>query len=145
MGFISKLKFLVKAAKPVGAFVDQIKGAKMKYKTIPFWTTILLSAASVVTALNGIIPASVAVIVTAGLTAGYNLLRGIDKMNQEGIKPTWKATEFWVGLGGILTAAIMEIQTAGVNSSVLTSALGVIATFMAVAQNLGAAQPKDVK
>lgn len=145
MGLISKLKLLFKTAKPVGEFVNQIKGAKLKYKTIPFWVSVLGSGLALVGSLQGFIPATVGVIITGALTAGYNILRGLDKADQVGVKPTWKTTEFWIGALGILSTQVTEIQTAGVNNETLMGISAVIAVAMALAQNLGAQQPADVK
>jgi len=145
MGVVSKLKFIFKAAKPVGKFVDQIKGAKLKYKTIPFWIAVVGDIAAIAGAIKGLIPATVSVLVIGGLTALYNFLRGLDKMNQEGIKPAVWSTEFWVGILGLASAAIVDLQTAGVSGPILTSILGFIGTAMTIAQNLGAQQPEDVK
>lgn len=145
MGLISKLKLLVKSARPVGRFISEIKGAKTKYKTIPFWVTITGSAISIVASLSGFIPATAGIVTTGLLTAAYNILRGLDKADQEGIKTTLKSTEFWVGAFGILSTQLMDMQTAGVNSQVLISINTFIATAMALAQNLGAQQPEDVK
>lgn len=145
MGVIDKLKLLFKTAKPVGQFINEVKGAKLKYKTIPFWVSVLGSLIAIVGALNGVIPATLAVVITGALTALYNIIRGLDKADQVGVKPTWKTTEFWVGALGIIAAQITEIQTAGVSSNVLTTVSAVVAAAMALAQNLGAQQPDDVK
>ena len=142
MGLIEKIKLLFKAQKPVGEFITQVKGARLKYKTIPFWVTLLGTGISLVGAVQGVIPATTAVVVSSLLTAAYNILRGADKMNQEGVKPPFRSTEFWLGALGIVGASLTEIQTAGVQSNVLTSCLALIAGAMAAAQNLGAQQPK---
>lgn len=141
MGFLSKLKLLIKARKPIGEFVNQVKGAKLKYKTIPFWITLIGTGLSVVGAFQGVIPATAAAVITAVLTSGYNILRGADKMNQEGVKPPLKSTEFWVGAAGIISAGLMQIKAAGVNNEIITVLVSLIGGAMAVAQNLGAQQP----
>jgi len=145
MGLISKLKLLIKTAKPVGQFINQVKGAKLKWKTIPFWGTLLGSAVSLVAALQGFIPVTVGIVITGVLTVLYNIIRGLDKADQEGVKPTWKSTEFWVGVLGIISTQIVNMQTQGINSEVLVTINSLIAAAMALAQNLGAQQPADVK
>lgn len=141
MSLIDKIKLLVKGAKPVGEFVNAVKGARKKYKTIPFWLTIIGSLTSIVAALNGLIPATAAIVATTILTAAYNILRGADKMDQVGVKPPLRSSEFWIGALGIISTAIVDLQTAGVSGQVLTIANLVIGAAMSVAQNLGAIQP----
>lgn len=144
MGLLKKLKLLFKTAKPVGQFIKQVQGARKKYKTIPFWVAILGSSLALVGSLQGFIPATAAVVATAILTAGYNILRGLDKADQTGVKVAWKSTEFWVGAMGIISTQLMEIKTAGVDNEVLTGVTAIIGGAMAVAQNIGAQQPEDV-
>ena len=144
MGVIEKIKLIMKGIKPVGQFVKQIKGAKLKWKTIPFWTALLLSGTSIVAVFQGFIPGSVAIIVTSVLTAGYNILRGLDKMDQTGIKPTLLSTEFWMGALAIISTSLLEIQHAGIDSKLLAGAITFIATAMSIAQQLGAVQPKGI-
>ena len=145
MTFIEKIKLLFKSAKPVGVFVEQVKGARMKYKTIPFWVSIVGSLAGVVAALQGFIPATASIVITAVLTASYNILRGADKTGQTGIKPVFQSTEFWMGVGASLTNCIVAIKTAGVNPEWFTAALTLIGAAMAAAQNLGANQTEAPK
>jgi len=143
MGLIKKLKLLIKASKPVGEFVNQVKGAKLKYKTIPFWVSIIGSAIAVAGAFQGFIPATTAVIITSSLTALYNILRGADKIEQVGVKPVFRTTEFWMGTGTIISNMILDMQTAGVNDEVLVTAQVIIGSAMAAAQSLAANQPEN--
>jgi hypothetical protein len=143
MGAIEKLKLLFKAWKPAGEFINEVKGARKKYKTIPFWVSILGSGVAIVGALQGVIPATAAVVATATLTGLYNIVRGLDKADQEGTKPALATTEFWIGVLGIVSAQIVDVQTAGVNNAALVTAQSVIAAAMAAAQSLAANQPKD--
>ena len=145
MGMISKLKLLIKTAKPVGQFVNAVKGARLKWKTIPFWGTVLGSSLSLVAALQGFIPVTTFVIITGVLTSAYQIIRGLDKADQEGIKPTIWSTEFLVGSLGILSTQIVAMQTQGVNSPTLITVNTVIASLMAIMQNVGAQQPQDVQ
>lgn len=144
MGIIEKIKLLFKASKPIGQFIGQVKGARMKYKTIPFWISLSGSGLSLIAALNGFIPVTAALIATAILTAAYNILRGLDKVNQEGIKPVLKTTEFWLGAGAIISAQLVNLQTAGISSGALVVAQTIIAAAMAAAQNLAAHQPSEL-
>lgn len=145
MGLLAKLKLLIKTAKPVGKFINEVKGAKRKWKTIPFWVSVLGSGIALVGSLQGVIPVTVSVVITGVLTAGYNIVRGLDKADQEGVKPTLKSTEFWVGALGIISTQLVSVKAAGVDNDTLTIVAGIIAGAMAVAQNIGAQQPKDVE
>lgn len=145
MTFIDKIKLLFKSAKPVGEFVNQVKGARMKWKTIPFYVSIAGSLIGVIAALQGFIPATASVVITAVLTATYNILRGADKTDQVGVKPVLQTTEFWMGVGAILTNCIVTIQTAGVNPQWFTTALTIIGAAMAAGQNLAGNQPEAPK
>lgn len=144
MGLFAKLKLLIKASKPVGQFVNQVKGARAKYKTIPFWLSIVGSLISIAAALQGVIPATTAVIITTSLTAIYNILRGADKINQVGVKPPLQTTEFWMGVGAILSTMFVDMKTAGVDNQVIGIANTVIGAAMAAAQSLAANQPTEV-
>lgn len=145
MGLIEKLKLLFKTAKPVGQYVDQIKGGKLKWKTIPFWVSTFGLGISIVAGFQGLIPATTAAIISGVLISGYNILRGLDKAGQEGVKPTLKSTEFWLGTLAILSTELMKVKAAGVDNEITSTISIGIATAMALAQNIGAQQPNDVK
>lgn len=68
MGFIAKLKLLIRTAKPVGKFINEVKGAKLKWKTIPFWVSVLGSGIALVGSLQGVIPVTVSVVITGVIT-----------------------------------------------------------------------------
>ena len=144
MSFIDKIKIIMKGAKPVGEFVHQVQGAKLKFKTIPFWTTLITTLLTIAAAFNGVISGTTAILITAPLNAAYQLLRGFDKMDQNGVKPVLQSTEFWIGALGILSAAFLQVQQAGINNTFITGAIGFIGGVMAIAQNLGAIQPTDI-
>lgn len=141
MGLIEKLKMLIKSAKPAGVFINQVKGARLKYKTIPFWTSLIGSLIALVASLQGFIPATTGILITTGLGAGYNILRGVDKVNQTGITPALRSTEFWIGSLAVISTSLIDLATAGITGPVLTTAQTVVAAAMAVAQNLGAQEP----
>lgn len=142
MTLIEKIKLLFKSVGPAGKFINQIKGAKLLFKTIPFWITTLSSAIALVASLQGFIPATTGVIIISVLTAAYNILRGLDKTNQEGVKPVLLSTEFWIGAAGILSTMIIDMQNAGISSQFLATVQTVLAGIMAAAQNIGANQPE---
>ena len=76
------------------------------------------------------------------MTAIYNIMRGMDKTDQVGIKPIFQTTEFWMGAAAIISNSLLEIKTAGVDSQTLTMAQTIIAVAMAAAQSLAANQPE---
>lgn len=144
MGLIAKLKLLIKTAKPVGKFVNELKGAKTKWKTIPFLVTVVGNLIAIVGGLNGFIPVTIAVCASSGLTFIYGLLRGFDKAGQEGIKEPWKTTEFWMTIAALASNAILDMQAAGVNNQVFVLLQSVLGSGGILSQYLGAQQPEDV-
>lgn len=145
MGLLSKLKLLIKTAKPVGQFVTQIKGAKLKWRTIPFWLSLLGGAGAIVASLEGFIPVTVAACIASGLTFGYGILRGLDKADQAGIKEPWKTTEFWLTAAALASNAILDMQTAGINNQVFIVLQSLLGSGGILSQYLSAQQPEDVK
>lgn len=141
MNLIEKIKLLFKIKEPAQDLANQLKGVKRGYKTVSFWVTFLGTLLSLVGALQGIIPATTAVLITTALTTVYNILRGLLKAEADGVRPPMQATEFWVGLLGILSSGLIQAQTAGVSGRWLTVAMAVVAGGMAAAQNLGAQAP----
>src|SRR5258706_8374631 len=102
MNIFQKIKLLFALRKPVGKVVDAIKDVKSGWKTISFWIALIGTLLSFVGALQGIIPAATAVLITTGLTAVYNILRGLVKNESDGVRPTFQSTEFWIGVLGIV-------------------------------------------
>ena len=141
MGLIEKLKLLFKARQPLTDIITEVKGIKAGYKTVPFWVTLLGTLLALVGALQGVIPATAALVVTTTLTFAYNVLRGATKANVPGQKPVLKTTEFWIGVLGFLTTAITSLQAGGINPAWMTTAMSIIGMAMAAAQNLSGQQP----
>lgn len=52
---------------------------KEGYKTTEFWLTILTVLSGIVSTYGGLIPGPVGIIVTAIVTAGYSIARGLAK------------------------------------------------------------------
>lgn len=143
MGFIEKLKLLFKARKPVTDIINEVKQVKSGYKTIQFWVTVLGSGVSLIGALNGFIPASVALIASTALVTFYNILRGATKADIPGTKPILQTTEFWVSVLSQLAAAIVALQSGGINPAWFATASMIISAAMAAGQNLAGQQPTD--
>ena len=138
---LSKLKLLIKIKEPMLALISQIKEAKRGYRTLAFWVSVLGTLISLVGALNGVIPPQIAIIVTTILTAIYNIIRGMNKSEETGVRPILKSTEFWQGAFGEISNSLVQMQTAGINPAWFHMATAVIGMSMAVAQNIGATQP----
>ena len=143
MSLIEKIKLLFKIKDPALKLIDGVKQFKSGYKTVTFWATLLSGVLTLIGALKGFIPPEAALVVTAVLTAVYNFIRGFEKMDQNALRPVIQSTEFWVGVLGMISTAIMNIQTGGVNPAWLVSVQSAIAAAIAGAQALGNQMPKD--
>jgi hypothetical protein len=141
MSLVDKIKLLFVAKKPVTEIVGELKQIKTGYKTVSFWVTLVGSLVSLGATVSGFLPATYALIITTVLTAGYNILRGIQNAGVDGNTPITQSTRFWMGLLGIVANALTSLQTGGVNPQWLLSANAFIAAIMSAAQNIGATQP----
>jgi hypothetical protein len=144
MGLIDKIKLLFAMKQPVGELVTEVQTIKAGYKTIGFWVTVFGTLVSVVASLTGFIPATLAVIISTSVTVIYNILRALQNANVEGVKPMFRSTRFWVGIGGILAAGIEALRAGGISAEWMTVATTVIAAVMAAAQSVGSNQPATV-
>lgn len=142
MSIIEKVKLLFKARKPTGELIEEIKTLKSGWKKVSFWLSVLSTLLSVAGALSGVIPPNVSVIINTVLTAFYNVLRGLDKSGEPGIRPPLQSTEFWQGILGEVSNAVVGLKAGGVDPQLLHTCEAIIAGLMAVAQNLGAHQPE---
>ncbi len=127
MGFIEKLKLLLKVRQPVTDLINEVKSIKAGYKTIPFWITVIGTVLSV--------------IVATVLTAFYNILRGATKTDVTDVKPIFQTTEFWMGVFAELQNAILALQAGGINPKWLALSALVIGAAMSCGQNLASQSP----
>lgn len=141
MGIIEKIKLLFKVKGPLTEIAGEVTKIKSGYKTLTFWATILASAISLVSGLAGFIPPVAALIATTVITAAYNIVRAIQNSNVPGVDPLFQSSRFWIGILGILSNAVMQLQHGGINPEWLVTLNGILAAVMAGAQNLGAQQP----
>lgn len=141
MNWLEKIKLLFAARQPLTELVGEIKTAKDGYKTVAFYVALLGTLGTLVAALNGVFPPLVAVEITTGLGVVYNIVRGLAKADQVGVKPVLQSTEFWIGALTAVSNGIVSLQTGGVNPAWLATAQTLIASVMAMSQNLGATQP----
>lgn len=144
MKIIEKIKLLFKIRKPAGQLADQVKGIKRGWKKVSFWVSFLGTLLSVVAALSGVLTPYISLIINTTLTLFYNILRGLDKADEVGIRPIVQTTEFWQGAMGEASNAIVALHTGGIDPAWLHTAEMLIAMGMAAAQNLAAQQPEKL-
>lgn len=140
MGFLEKLKLLIRERQPVEDLINQVKEVKTGYKTWQFWMTLLPLIGAVAAGLAGVIPASTILIITAAIaliTSIYNLWRGAVKSQVSNQKPFFQTTEFWASVAGCFTTAIVTLQGGGINPVWFKTVLGAFAVILG---SLGAGQ-----
>jgi hypothetical protein len=142
MTIIEKLKLLFQVREPLGKLAGQVTELKRGYKKVAFWISFVGTLMSTVGALIGFVPPQLALIANTSLTAIYNILRGLDKAQEPGVRPLVQTTEFWQGVAGEFSNAIVQMQTGGVDSQYFHAAQTFIAAIMAASQNLGSRQPE---
>ncbi len=142
MSIIEKVKLLIKIRKPASDLVEEIEKKKDNYKSVAFWMTVILGIISCVASLEGLIPARIGVISTIALGCVYNILRAIKNAQIEGVTPTIRSTRFWIGIISILSASLISLQSGGISDEWVKTAIAVMGGVMAIAQALGAKEPK---
>jgi len=135
--FFLKLKLAWKGREILG----QVTQAAAGYKTLSFWVTLLGSLITYMAALKEIIPPTAALVITSVLVAVYNVARGVEKGGLTGVKPWYKTTEFWLGLGGQASNAMVTIQTGGVSTDTLVKANGILTALMVFGNSLATVPP----
>lgn len=143
LGMIAKLKLLFTLKGPVGDLIGEIKDVKRGYKTVHFWATVLGILGVIALKLTSVMAPHVAIVLVAALAALYNIARALEKADVVGFRPVFKSTEFWVGVGAIVTTALSNLKSGGVDAPWIESAIGLLAAIMAAAQNLGQQQPPE--
>lgn len=142
MTLLEKVKLLFKLNKPVSKLASDVKGLPRNWKELPFWLSLLGALGSFAAALQGVIPATTAMLISTGIGTVYNLLKGFQKAEQEGVRPVFQSREFWIGALTIVSNALVEAKTAGADGEWVAITSAIVAGAMAAAQNLGAQQPK---
>lgn len=143
MNIFSKLTTLFKGKELAEKTLEDAKDIKRGWKTPAFWITLFGNLSALAAATQGLMDPKVALMVTTGLTAGYNILRGMAKSNEDGVRGWHISTEVWIGIGAILEAAIMTLQQGGIDYKWLTTAGIVLAGVMKIARDLSVQQPSD--
>lgn len=88
-------------------------------------------------------PPTVAIIINAVLTAGYNYVRGLEKAQSDGVKPYKTSSEFIMGLATMASNALIDMQTGGVATPALAGSSIVLAHAIAAARDLANMRPKE--
>lgn len=145
MNLIQKIKLLFAVKKPATELVEKVKEIKKGYKTLGFWISVFASIVSVATAIQGFIPASTALIIVVAANVLYNMLRAFQNSEVTGVEPVLTSTRFWVGILGLVSAGLIQLQAGGVNPEWVTVSLSIIGAIMTAAQAVGAQQPEDSK
>ena len=141
MSILEKIKLLFAVKDPAMKLIDGIKGFTSGWKTLAFWLSLLGGALSLVGALKGFIPSEASLVATVVITAIYNFARGFEKMDQNAVRPLLQSTEFWMGVLGMASNALVSLQAGGINPQWMVLAQSTIATAMAGAQALGSQTP----
>lgn len=137
MNVFQKLRALWEARK----VVSQMGEIKRGWKTLSFWITLLGNLLTLAGVLKGIIPALTALVVMTVLTAFYNILRGAQKSEEEGVRSWWKTTEFWMGVGTEISKAFIALQGGGISPAWMATLSTVLAGSMTIARDLSHKEP----
>lgn len=144
MGMFADLKALWRNRQALSAAKKTILDAseiKRGYKTPAFWATLLGNLVAVAGALKGVITPVQSTVAVAILTAAYNIVRGVKKSQEEAPQSMWKSTEFWMGVAGYVSQAIVAIQSAGVDSKWLVTSGTIIGAGMTIARDFAMNEP----
>lgn len=125
------------------AVIAELSQVSKGWKTLPFWISFLGSLVTFLGALKEVIPPEYALLIGTGLTAFYNILRGVQKSEAPGVRPWFKTTEFWMGAGQQIQNALLAIQTGDIATAQVMKANVVLSGVMAIARDLSNMQPGD--
>lgn len=137
MGLFAKIKAIWAARK----VVTQMGDIKRGWKTWKFWISLLGNIMALGLALKGLIPAMTALVAMTILTAGYNLLRGFEKIDEDNVKPVYQVTEFWLGIGTEIGKAVIALQGGGINPVWFSTLSAIVAAAMTIARDLAFKEP----
>lgn len=125
--------------------VNQMGDVKRGWKTLGFWVTLLGNMTALVTALNGIIPATTAAIVSGAITALYTVLRGAQKSEEAGVREWYKTSEFYMAVGSQLGTVLLTLQQNGVNAAWVATSSTILSGVLAISRDLSHKQPETPK
>jgi hypothetical protein len=141
MKLLEKIKLLFKVKEPAGELIDTLKTAKTGWKTWGFWATLAGTLASTAAALSGVIPAQAQLVLTTGLQAIYNILRGASKADDPAVKGIFRTTEFWLSTLTEVQKGLVAVETGGINPEWMATATAIVGMALAAGQNLAARTP----
>lgn len=142
MGFLSKLKLLFIVQKPLGEITEALEKAKKTKKWVQFSATVLSILGTSVASFNGYMDPQVAILVSAGISALYNVVRGAEKANYTDVKGPFTSTEFY---SSVLTEAqkfVVVANNGGINAPWLSQlSTGINMLGLVIGQFLAAQAP----
>lgn len=137
----SWLKFLWKIKEPATEVVGEMKEFKRGWKTFAFWISLIGNLATIAGASAGYIPPESALIINTILATVYNILRGVAKSEEEGVRPWYVTTESWLSIGTQLNNGILTLQHGGINPQWLVVSGIIINGITAMVRDLAHQQP----
>jgi hypothetical protein len=138
-----KIKLLLKIRKPAEDVSNDIKEIKRGWKTLSFWLVLIGHLGSLVAAAQGVLDPKLALILNTILAVLYNILRGVNKSQEEGVREWWKTTEVWMSVGSQLSAGSLALQQGGINPAWLVTASTVLNAVLALSRDLSHKQPEQ--
>lgn len=141
MKLTQKIGLLFKIRKPAGAVLDSIKDVKRGYRKIGFWVALLGSLLGCAAAVADLMPPEAALIVTAVLTAAYNVVKGLQSTEKNTQSGTFISSTFILSTLAIVQTALMTIHEGGVKNQWLILAMSVIGATLSAGQNLAGVSP----
>lgn len=143
MKLLQKLKYVLRARKPLSQLASTIGKVKSGWKTPGFWITILASLGSIVAAFVDVIPNEMALFISTGIAMAYNILRGLYKAEDPTFKPSMKSSEVWVGILSQVSVGLLALKEGGIQAEWLVASTAAITTATAIARDLSNVEPKD--
>lgn len=141
---IEGIKLLFKARQPTQQLVGHIKTSGSNWKTLKFWVTLFSILGGLASVVGGILPATQALIVIVAIAVIYNVLVAFQDATQPGHSATLTSTKFWIGIAGIVSAGLIQLQGGGVNPEWVQVGISILAAVMAGAQNVASNNPKEL-
>lgn len=143
MNIIDKVKLLYKAREPVTEIIKEVSGAKDSWKTVRFWLSLIGSFMALASAIQGVIPVTVAVCISVGLTLIYNIFQALKDADKVGYSPIIKSTKFWSAVLTAISVFLTSLQTGGINPQWVTVAIGVIGFIVPISREIASNDPNN--
>ncbi len=137
-----KLMLLWKIRKPAEDVSKDLKEIKRGWKTVTFWLVLVGHLGALAGAAQGALDPKMALILNVALAALYNILRGVTKSQEEGVREWYKATEVWLGICSQISAALMTLQGKGIDPAWMATALAILNGVMVFCRDMSHKQPE---